>query len=70
MLRIGDPWVAAHTVDGDPRSARVVSCRRCNERLGKRGVYPALARAGGSADRISIVGGVSLTRSTDREKHS
>lgn len=25
-------WVAAHVVDGDPSSARVVSCRSCNER--------------------------------------
>jgi len=32
MLVHGDDWVAAHVVDGDPSSARVVSCRRCNER--------------------------------------
>lgn len=25
-------WVAAHVIDGDPTSARVVSCRTCNER--------------------------------------
>lgn len=32
LLLATDPWVAAHVVDGDPTSPRVVSCRTCNER--------------------------------------
>jgi hypothetical protein len=31
-LTASDRWVAAHVVDGDPRSRRVVSCVPCNER--------------------------------------
>lgn len=38
LLRAGDDWVAAHVVDGDPASRRVVSCRSCNERA--KGVGP------------------------------
>ena len=53
MLRHGEPWVAAHVIDGDSSAGRVASCPRCNQRLGKRGVYPALALREGRAGRIS-----------------
>lgn len=36
VLHPGDPWVAAHEVDGDPTSPRHVSCRSCNERNKRR----------------------------------
>lgn len=36
LLLATDPWVAAHVVDGDPTSPRVVSCRSCNERAKRR----------------------------------
>ncbi len=55
MLRIGDPWVAAHVIDGDQSAGRVASCRRCNERLGKRGVYPVLTPTRGSGPSIAAV---------------
>lgn len=31
-------WVAAHVVDGNPASERVVSCRGCNERAKVRAI--------------------------------
>ena len=32
ILTAADRWVAAHVIDGDPDSPRVVACRSCNER--------------------------------------
>lgn len=32
IIQPGDRWVAAHVVDGDPGSPRVVACAPCNER--------------------------------------
>ena len=45
LLTADRDWVAAHVVDGDPNSARVVSCVRCNERAkGKGGQISAAFR--------------------------
>lgn len=32
ILEPASDWVAAHVIDGDPTSPRVVACRTCNER--------------------------------------
>lgn len=36
VLTADDDWVAAHVIDRDPTSPRVVSCRSCNERAKRR----------------------------------
>lgn len=40
ILTATDPWVAAHVIDGDPTSPRVVSCRSCNEQAKVRASDP------------------------------
>lgn len=42
-IRPGERWDAAHRVDGRPELGLVVAHPRCNQREGKRGVYPAFS---------------------------
>lgn len=45
LIRPGEPWVAAHRIDGDPKAGWIVAHPQCNEGAKKRGLaYRAVER--------------------------